>query len=64
MENIRAIAVIQNIKGLCRGDFYSPSNINDDNESAEIIRIDGFKIYFKTDCNIDTVRDILSQTIF
>jgi two-component system chemotaxis sensor kinase CheA len=64
MENIRAIAVIQNIKDYAAEIFYSPSNINDDNESAEIIRIDGFKIYFKTDCNIDTVRDILSQTIF
>lgn len=64
MENIRAFAIVQGIKDIASHIYYSPINAIDDNEREEIIRDDGFKIIFSTDCNIDTVREILMRTVF
>lgn len=64
MENVRAFNIIHNIKDLVNNIYYFPSNIIDDDETEEIIRKEGFKILFRTDCSIDTIREVLMQTVF
>ena len=63
MENVRAFTIIHNIKDLVNEIYYIPSNIIEDDRTEEIIKKDGFKIYFRTD-SIDSVSEILMQTIF
>lgn len=64
MENVRAFTVVHNIKDIVSDIYYSPSNIADDDATEEIIKKDGFKMLFKTDCSIDMVREILMRTVF
>lgn len=64
MENVRAFTIIHNLKDIVNDIKHFPSNIIDDDSTEEIIRKDGFKILFRTECSIDTVREILMQTIF
>lgn len=63
MESLRAFNVIHNLKDTFSIMDYSPSNINDD-QSDEDIRKNGFKIFFKSDCSFDTIREILFQIPF
>lgn len=64
MENIRAFTVIHNIKDIVNDIYYFPSDIIEECGAEEIIRNDGFKIFFRTDLPIDTIRETLMQTIF
>jgi len=64
MENIRAFAVVHNLDGLADELIYYPQDIMDNNESAEIIRREGFHIYIKTDRTEEEIRDHLLQTVF
>ncbi len=64
MENIRAFGMIHNLKEIASSVRYFPLNIIEDNDSAEIIRKDGFKIFFKTDFSIDMIHQLLTQTVF
>ncbi len=63
MENIRAFSVIHNLKGLVSELHYTPEDIMD-NETEAVIRTDGFRILFKTDHSIETIRENLTQTVF
>lgn len=64
MENIRAFTVIQNIKDLVSDIYYTPSNIIEDDGTEELIRKNGFEILFRTECSMDTIHEVLTQTIF
>lgn len=64
MENVRAFTLLHNIKELVNVIYYFPSNIIEDDGTDKIIRKDGFKIFFRTDLAMDTVREMLMQTIF
>lgn len=64
MENIRAFTVIQNIKDLVSDINYYPSNILEDDSTEKIIQKNGFEIIFKTECTMDTIREVLTQTVF
>lgn len=64
MENIRAFSIIHNLKGLCDELFYIPEDIIDNDESVEVIRQEGFKIYLKSDCSYESLHELLMQSIF
>ncbi|MGE5630368.1 MAG: chemotaxis protein CheW [Caulobacteraceae bacterium] len=64
MENIRAFAVVHNLKGIADELFYIPGDIIDNDDSAEIIRKEGFRVYIKADCSYENLRESLTQTIF
>ncbi|KNY25953.1 chemotaxis protein CheA [Pseudobacteroides cellulosolvens] len=64
MENIRAFSVIHNLKELVKEIYYIPENIIDSDESIEIIREKGFKIFIKTSKSYDEINESLKQTIF
>ncbi len=63
MENIRAFSIIHNLKDLVYDLQYTPENITD-NEAEAIIREKGFKILFKTDLSIETIRENIMQAVF
>jgi two-component system chemotaxis sensor kinase CheA len=64
MENIRAYSITHNLKDITDEFSHIPENIIDDDSSADVIRRDGFKIYFKTDCSYEKMHEFFMQTIF
>ncbi len=64
MENIRAFTVIRNLKNLTNHIYYVPEDIIDNDDTIEIIRREGFCIYFESDYTYDRMKDFLMQTIF
>lgn len=64
MENIRAYTVIRNLKGVAEEVCYIPANISDNDNSVEIIRREGFQIWFTTDRSFEEMHNFFSQTIF
>lgn len=64
MENIRAFALIHNLKKIASELAYFPSDIMDNDASVDIIRKEGFRIYIKTDKSQDEIYNFLMQTIF
>lgn len=48
MENIRAFSIIQNLKDLVEEIHHIPEEIFENDNCIDIIRKDGFKIFFKT----------------
>ena len=64
MENIRAFAVIHNLKDVVEIIEYDPANIIDSEESAEINKKEGFVVLFATELAIDEVREVLNKTLF
>lgn len=64
MENIRAYTVIHNLKDITGEIWYVPEDIIDNDNCIEIIRKDGFKIYFKSDRTYDEMHNFFMQTIF
>ncbi len=64
MENIRGYAVIRNLKDKAFVVSYIPEDIMDSDDSAQIIRRDGFIINFKSNYNYDTLHEFFSNIIF
>jgi len=64
MEDIRALALINDLLKIAGDVQYYPTDIADDNKSAEIIRKEGFQIWFKTDRTFEEMHDFFSKTIF
>lgn len=64
MENVRAYAVVYNLKEIVNELIYYPQDIAENNDTAEIIRKEGFHIYLKTCKTWDEVYDCLNQTAF
>ncbi len=64
MENIRAYASIHNLKEITDEVYYIPADISDNDSSAEIIRREGFQIWFKTSCSFEEMHNFFSQIIF
>ncbi|WPC44737.1 chemotaxis protein CheA [Clostridium sp. JS66] len=64
MENIRAYTVWHNIKDITTEIYYFPEDIMDNNDSAEVIKKDGFLMYFATDKSRLEVEALLNQTAF
>lgn len=64
MENIRAYTIIHNIKDITSDYHFFPMDIIDNDESCEVIRKEGFQIYFKTDKSYEEMHEFFMQTIF
>lgn len=64
MENIRAFAVINNLKKLTKEYTCIPNNLKDNDSSIQEIRDNGFQIYFRTDYDYDNVELFFQEIIF
>ncbi len=64
MENIRAYAIIHNLKDIAEELCYSPANIIEKNESVQLIREHGFTAVFRTDKSYREVQDLFTCTAF
>jgi two-component system chemotaxis sensor kinase CheA len=64
MENIRAFTITHNLKEITEEIKYIPEDIINNNDSSEIIKRDGFKIYIKTDKNYNFMQDFFMQVAF
>ena len=64
MENIRAYTIVHNIREFADEVIYFPEDIIDNDDSVEIIRSQGFKIYLKTEKKCSELEHFFNQTIF
>jgi len=64
MENVRAYAIIHNLEKYTDELIYYPKDIVENNETAEIIRHEGFQIYLKTHKSWDDIYEHLMETVF
>ncbi|MDR3565911.1 MAG: chemotaxis protein CheA [Negativicutes bacterium] len=64
MENIRAYTVVHNLEEVTSEIHYLPADILDNNDSAGLIKADGFLICFSSDKNQEEIETILNQTMF
>lgn len=64
MENIRAYAIIQGLKEITEAIEYYPSDIMDNNDSALVIRKEGFQARFMTNRSFEEMHNYFSKTIF
>lgn len=64
MENIRAFTVVHDLKDIASGIHHIPTDIIDSDESIEIIRNEGFTLFFSTDKSFKEMEDFLNGTIF
>ena len=64
MENIRCFTVIHKLKEIAEVLYFEPEDIIENNETCEIIKKEGFKIFIKTTSCIDDVREFLMETVF
>lgn len=63
MENIRAYAVVHNLKDMTSELYHIPEDLNTD-ESCEEIKQNGFQLFFASDLGYGKIQEILLQTIF
>jgi two-component system, chemotaxis family, sensor kinase CheA len=64
MENIRAFTLIRNLEEDVSVLDYRPKDIAENNESSEIIKSEGFKVWFKTDKSYEEIKGIFDKTAF
>ena len=63
MENIRAYAVVHQLKDIASEISHIPENLTVD-ESSEIIKKDGFTMFFRSELDHFRIQEVLLQTIF
>lgn len=63
MENIRAYTVVSNINEFTEEVYYLPSDIIENDDTAKVIREEGFKVFLKTDKTYEEVEKVLNQTV-
>lgn len=64
MENIRAYTIIHNLNDLTGEIHHVPEDIIEDEESIDIIRNEGFVIYFNSDLPYEKIFEFFKKTIF
>jgi two-component system chemotaxis sensor kinase CheA len=64
MENIRCFTVVHKLREISEVLFFEPEDIIENNDTCEIIKQQGFKIFFKTNQSIEAVKNFLMETIF
>lgn len=64
MEEVRAYAVLNNIKEKITEVHYKPEKLLEDADAPEYIKQKGFKLWFTTALGYDEAKDLLEQTIF
>lgn len=64
MENVRCFTVLHKLSEIAEILYNEPEDILNDANAAELIRSQGFKVYFKTSQSQDAVQDFFNDTIF
>ncbi|NRT91741.1 chemotaxis protein CheA [Clostridium beijerinckii] len=64
MENIRCFTVVHQLKEISEVSYYYPEDIIENNDTCEIIKKQGFKIFFKTNQSIEDIRTLLMENAF
>lgn len=64
MENIRAFNITHNLKDITKDFYYVPEDIVENNNSCEIIRKEGFRIYIKTDQTYNNMKSFFEKVAF
>jgi len=64
MENIRAFSVVHSLKEVAEIIGFTPGDIIDNPDSADLIKQNGFTVWFYTDRSCDEIKELLSQTVF
>jgi len=64
MENVRAYTIIHSLQDIAEDIFHVPGNIMEDDSTAEIIRQEGFQIFFASDRGYDDINKFFENTIF
>jgi two-component system chemotaxis sensor kinase CheA len=64
MENIRAYAVVHNIKEFSDEVTYIPENIIDSDDSIKVIREEGFKVFVKAEKSYAEMEQFFQKTIY
>lgn len=62
MENIRAFAIIHNLKEIVEDFTYYPEDIIDNNDSVQVIREQGFKIILRSEKSKEELKQFLTST--
>lgn len=64
MENIRAYTIIPSLRDIAEDIKYLPENIMEDDATAEIIREEGFMVFFSSDRPYSEIHELLEKTVF
>jgi two-component system chemotaxis sensor kinase CheA len=64
MESVRAYMLVNSLKDAAEIIRYFPGDLTDSENSEEIIRKEGFQIWFSTERSYGEIHNLLSQTIF
>jgi len=64
MENIRCFTVVHQLKEISEVSYYYPEDIIENNDTCEIIKKQGFKIFFKTNESLEDIRTLLLENAF
>lgn len=64
MENVRAYSIIHNLKEHANDHVYMPSDIVENEDSAQVIRKEGFKIWFRSTLSYEELQSFFMQTSF
>ena len=64
MENIRAFSIVHHLKAVADIIRMDPPDIMENEESAVLIRLEGFKLWFQSKQSIEEMRSILWDTLF
>jgi two-component system chemotaxis sensor kinase CheA len=64
MENIRAFAIIHNLKDITDEIYYEPEDIIDNDDSVKTIREQGFKVYLRAECSFEEMNNFFQKTVF
>lgn len=64
MENIRAFAIVHNLKDVVEDFRYYPENIIDNGDSVRLIREQGFRLVIITEKSLREIHDFLASTAF
>ena len=64
MENIRCFSVSHKLKEIAEVEYFYPEDIIENNDSCEIIKEQGFKIFFRTNYGIEDIRESIMETVF
>lgn len=64
MENVRAFNIIHSLKEWAAEIEFSPQDILENNQSAELIKKEGFQVTFNTELALEEVKDFFSHVAF
>ncbi|RJE47534.1 MULTISPECIES: histidine kinase [unclassified Dehalobacter] len=62
-QDYKALAVISSLKKIANIIEFYPKDIGSNDHSAEIIKEEGLRIRFSTECNLEKIRKFFFETI-